>query len=228
MRVQKRDMVIFNYIYKFGALTAEQISSRFSMHIKVCQRRLRKLLKQGYLNFISLLSNSCGRSPYLFYLGERGASLLNVDVSKPRISSQLSHQQKNTDLIISIILSFRGTNIQCDVLPEHLIRTSQEEKTTIPDGAVCLRREGKNALFLVENCTGSEIISSQYNYDISTKLVKYTGMFAEDAIDYYRQYFNSQFSRFRLLFIANSPQRLSSISKIVLQHDSYGFSGCLR
>ena len=225
MRIQERDKKILEYIYTFQCLNSNQNAKLFfNKSLKLTQRRLRILCKAGYLQKVPIPSIKPGKSPYLYYLGNESASLLNVPVSKPRFTLQLTHQQKNTDIMIEIILSFKSANIQCEVLPEHLIRISKEENILIPDGSFVLIKKNKHALFFLENCSGTEIIKSpSLNKDIEAKIINYVEMFKNNNIQFYETYFGCSFNRFRMLFIANNAQRLSAISNIVKDNDSSGF-----
>lgn len=224
MLITDRDKVLLKTVTNFQCMTTLQISRCFGMNIKVCQRRLRILYKAGYLQKTLVPSIKPGKSPYLYYLGNESASLLNAPISKPRFTLQLTHQQKNTDIMIEIILSFKSANIQCEVLPEHIIRITNHNTEIIPDGAFMLTKDTKNALFLLENCSGTEIIKSPtLNQDIETKIIKYVELFKNDDIQFYENYFGCSFKRFRMLFISNNAQRLSSISNIVKDNDSNGF-----
>ncbi|MCK5707046.1 MAG: replication-relaxation family protein [Candidatus Aureabacteria bacterium] len=222
MRIQERDKEILEDICKFQCLTSYQIAKLYEMNLKVCQRRLRKLCKNDYLRKLPIPSIKSGRSPYLYYLGEKGASLLNISISKPRLTLQLSHQIKNTEIVIDIKCSFKNTNIQCDILPEHLIRKAQLE--LIPDCALKISKNNKNALFMLEICMGTEIAKSpSCHEDVDSKICRYTDFFDQNDMQCYENYFGCNFKRFRLLFIANSYQRLAGISRIISEHDSYGF-----
>lgn len=222
MRIQERDREILKDISMFQCLTSYQTARLYNMNLKVCQRRLRKLCKNDYLRKLPIPSIKSGRSPYLYYLGEKGASLFNISTSKPRLTLQLSHQIKNTDIIVDVKCSFKNTNIYCDILPEHLIRKEQLE--LIPDCALKISRNNKNALFLLEICQGTETAKSlSLNEDIESKICRYADFFEQNYMQFYENYFGCKFKRFRLLFIANSNQRLTSIKRIIAEHDSYGF-----
>ncbi|MEW6380480.1 MAG: hypothetical protein AB1611_12860 [bacterium] len=223
VRIQERDKLILKYIYKFQCLQISQVAKLADIRcIKICQRRIRKLIKSNYLAKIDI-PTTLGKSPYLLYLTERTGALFNVEVSKPRLTLTLSHQNKNSDLLIQIILSFRNSGIECEVLPEHLIR--QAENEIFPDGAFMLRKNNKSALFLMENCTGTMPLRSKNFYeDIELKIARYSEeLFKPNAIGFYEDYFQSTFNRFRLVYIVNSNQRLAAISKIVKQYDEHGF-----
>ena len=225
MFITDRDKVLLNTVSNFQCMTTLQISRYFGMNIKVCQRRLRILCKVGYLQKILIPSIKSGRSPYLYYLGHNGASLLNVTASKPRLTLQLSHQQKNTDVLINIFLRYKESpTIKMNYLTEHIIRSSNPENIIIPDGAFTLKREDKSALFLLENCVGTEIINSPtYNQDIESKFIRYTEKFTNNDIQFYSNYLSETFKRFRVLYITNTERRLDSISKIASKHDQHGF-----
>jgi hypothetical protein len=192
------------------------------MHIKICQRRLRALVKGDYLRKILIPTTESGRSPYLYYPGKSAEELFGIQGYKPRLTNQLSHQQKNTDLLIHLKKSADRAGIKCSLLPEHLIRISGQ--TLIPDGTLALTRESKSALFFLENCAGTEVIKSpNYNEDIENKLIRYAEIFQNNEIRFYCKFFEYNFQRFRLLYITNSGKRLDSISQIVKKHDSFGF-----
>ncbi len=227
MRLQERDKEIFSYLAKFHCLKAEHIALLFGMNIKNCQRRLRKLTAKGYFEFIQSPGISAGKSPYLFYLSETGCGVMNIEYRKPRLTLKLSHQQRNTDILVKIISEFKDSDFVCEIIPEHVLR--EEQPAIIPDGAVMIQRKSsdgvkKQALFLIENCEGTEIIQSKsFNQDIEKKLVSYVSFFSEGDTSLYDRLFGCAFKRFRLLYIASSEQKKNSISKIISNLDSDGF-----
>ncbi len=186
------------------------------MHLKVCQKRLRILVEADYLRSVNVPRVSGGRCQKLFYLGGRGASFLGVTPSKPRFTLQLSHQNKNTDLMVDIIVSFKSKgNIHCDVMPEHMIRKYSQK--IIPDGIFMLRKNSKSALFCLENDCGTEVIKSASNMwdDIENKLYRHWELFENDRVSLYEKYFSEKFNRFRVLFICNDVRRLDAISNLL-------------
>ena len=223
MRLTTRDMEIIKSVFNFGCLTTSQICLLLDWHIKICQRRLRLLHKEDYLRKILLPISGQGRSPYVHYIGQRAADQLNIEPTKPRVNYQLTHSMKNADLLIQVSISFKGSDITCQILPEHLIRTSGHTEL-IPDGVFMLKRQGKQALFIIENDSNTEIIKSPgFNEDIENKIIRYQELFRNNDTRFFENYFESEFNRFRLLFIVSNFQRLSSISKIIKEHDSDGF-----
>lgn len=225
MLITKRDIKIFELLYLFQCLQVNQIAKLFRMNLKNTQRRLRMLYASGYLQKRIVPSTSPGASFLIYYLGINGASLLCVPISTPRFTRQLSHQQKNTDIMIDIFLSFQeADDIKFRLLPEHIIRTANQHNGIIPDGSFSLMRDEKSALFLIENCSGTEIVRSPtYNEDIESKICRYVDIFENNTIEFYSNYFECKFNRFRLLYITNSEKRLETISKIVAEHDTHGF-----
>ncbi len=225
MVITKRDLKIFELLYLFQCLQVNQIAKFFGMNIKVCQRRLRKLHAAGYLQKRLAPSNTPGASPLLYYLGINAALLLGVSISKPRFTRQLTHQQFNSDIMVDIFLTFqKSTDLKFRLLPEHFIRTSNQHNGVIPDGSFDLAKDTKSALFFIENCSGTEIVRSPtYNEDIESKIIRYVEMFENNDIQFYSNYFEQSFNRFRLLYITNNERRLESISKIIRENDSHGF-----
>lgn len=222
MRLTERDTEILKAVHTFGFLTCLQIAVLFGMHLKVCQRRLRLLSKGGYLGRVPIPTVKAGRSPNLFYLGRQAEALLHVRSACPRLERKTSHAMKNADILIQVALSCRKQGLECGLLPEHTIRVAGLE--VIPDGAFMLKRDGRSALFLLENCAGTEIVRSPtYNQDIETKIIRYTEIFEKNEIGFYKDYFECGLRRFRLLYITNNSTRLRAISSVVLEHDIHGF-----
>lgn len=218
----KRDIKILKAVHDFGFLTCLQIATLLEMHLKICQRRLRVLVSSGYLKTVSIPTVTAGRSPNLFYLGRQAEALLDARSACPRLERKTSHAMKNADIMIDAALSCREQGVECTMLPEHMIRVSGLD--VIPDGAFMLTRRDKNALFLIENCAGTEIIRSPtFNQDIETKIIRYTEIFEKNDVGFYEDYFDTDLRRFRLLYITNNSRRLETISRIVLEHDIHGF-----
>ena len=204
----------------FGSLTTEQLARHSKLNLKICQRRCRILIKEGYLERTALLTH-VGQAPFLYYLGTKGVELSGIKFSKPRLDSRFSHSMKNSDILIDIMLAFDNTEIGCEILPEYQIRTLQY--SFIPDAAFCLERNSKSALFLVENCSGTETIRSVRSTNVESKLASYSTLFENNDIGPYNDYFQNKFQRFRLLYITNSHQRLNSINQLAGEYDKHGF-----
>ena len=222
MRLQEgRDMRIFNYLAIFGFLKADQIASLTKSNIKIIQRRLKMMFRNGFLNRISLPSFKLGSNAFLYFLGPRAESLLNIQASRPRLNNQTSHQLRNNDIMIKVICSARNAGIECAILPEHLIR--QAEQRLIPDGSFCLTRKNKSALFMLESDEGTEsMISPTFNDDIENKFLSYKAAFEENSIKFYEDYFGKKFNRFRLLYVVKNRRRIESIKKL-LEEKNYCF-----
>ena len=216
MILQKRDIEIMESIYKFQCLTSINLTTLFFGNIKVCQKRLRILVIADYLRSVNVPRVSGGRCLKLFYLGGRGASFLGVTPSKPRFTLQLSHQNKNTDLMVNIITSFKSKeDTQCQVMPEHMIRASGQR--LIPDGVFMVRKKNKTALFCMENDCGTEVVRSPTysSDDIENKCLRYLEQFETNSIKLYESQFAETFNRFRVLFVCNDVRRLDAISNLL-------------
>jgi len=222
MRLQERDIEIFDLIRRFHCLQVSQLVLLLDWHPKVCQRRIRKLIKEDYLRTVPMPTIKPGKPPYLIYLGAKGAELIGAVVEKPRLNRSLTHELKNNDLLINVLISFKESEIKCEVLPEHVLR--QKKLDVIPDGAFALQKESRKVLFILENCSGSEIISSpSLNEDIENKIIRHVEIFKNNNIGIYSNYFDHEFNRFRLLYVSNNYQRLSTISEVIEKHDELGF-----
>jgi hypothetical protein len=191
-------------------------STSFFLHLKVCQKRLRILVKADYLRSVNVPRVSGGRCQKLFYLGNQGASLLGVSLSKPRFTLQLSHQNKNSEHLVNVITSFKNKeDIQCEVMPEHMIRVYGER--IIPDGVFMLRKNDRTALFCIENDCGTEVIKSPTysSDDIENKCLRYLEQFESNNVKLYESYLTETFNRFRVLLICTNIRRLDTISNLL-------------
>ena len=225
MRITERDRELIRIIAEFSCMTSVQISKYFEMNIKVCQRRLRKLHKSGYLQKRLVPSTTPGASPLLYFLGQHGVALLGMPISRPRLNRHFTHMQQCTDIMLDIFLSFQKVgDIKFRLLPEHIIRSENQHNGTIPDGSFSLNKEDKSALFLIEYDAETEILKSPtHNEDIESKIIRHVEIFKNNSIQFYSNYYEHAFQRFRLLYLTNTEKRLNSISKIVAEHDKYGF-----
>ena len=66
-------------------------------------------------------------------------------------------------------------------------------------------------------------IRAGFNEDIEAKIAKHTELFRSNEINFFCEWFNYKFNRFRLLYITNSPSRMESISQVVKTYDKWGF-----
>jgi hypothetical protein len=215
MELTERDKSILKDIVKFGFMTTYQVSMLYEWHLKICQRRLRMFVKHGYLKSIPIPAARQGGLYKLFYPGKKSEEIFNIQSSKPRLNWKTTHAIKNIDILIQAVLVCKKINLECNLLPEHIMR--QSGQNIIPDGVFNLRRNGKSALFFIENDSGTEIIKSTSfnNEDLENKIIRYIELFEENKVAYYNQFFSQQFNRFRVLFITNDINRLLSISTLL-------------
>ena len=221
MRIQARDQQILESLHNFQCLTTEQINSLFFGNIKTAQRRLRKLVTMGLLNCRPIPTTK-GNSPNLFFIAKGGAILLGIKAVTPRIGWQLSHQMKNSSLLIRVISEFQNRPIDCSALPESIVRRAN--LTVIPDATFCLTKQDKSAMFFIENDSDTEIIRSKsYHSDLDQKVLSYVDMFVNNSLAFYTDHFQQTFNRFRVLFITNTEKRLEAASNLIKSHDEHGF-----
>jgi len=217
MRLTKRDVDIQKTIYEFQSMTVTKIGRLYGINEKTCQKILRRLCKAGYLRKMPIPSQSNGRSPNLFYLGTKGAELLGVSPSRPRLNYEHTHMQRNVSVYIDIILSFKSTEIDCSVFSEHLIRTQRQE--IIPDGVVMLSRDSKAILLMLECDYGTEILRSKSgnHSDLENKLHNYLNLYESNNLGFYENHYSHKFNRFRVLLICSDSNRLNSISHLLTE-----------
>jgi len=90
----------------------------------------------------------------------------------------------------------------------------------IPDGVFSIKSKGpeeKTLLFFLEADMGTETIAgtNQNPKDIRQKVLNYQELFRSGSYKRYEGVFNSKLNGFRLLFLVNSPARLTSLSRLV-------------
>ncbi len=220
MRLTERDLNILTSMFSFGFLTTAQIAELFGMHLKVCQRRLRVLVKKDYLRKVLIPTINQGGLHNLFYPGKQAEAFFDIQASRPRLNWKTSHAIKNIDVMIQIALTCKRLNLECNLLPENIIRRSGQD--VIPDGAFNLRKNGRSALFCLENDSGTEVLRSpSFNNDVENKILRYLELFEENNIGFYEQHFSQKFNRFRVLFIANNLNRLLGLSELLSEPECH-------
>ena len=215
MRLTKRNSEILETISKFQSMTGKKIARLYGLNEKNCQRILRLLCNSGFLSKMKVPSVIDGKPPSLFYLSNKGAELLGVKPSKPRLNYEHTHMQRNVDIIIDIILAIKETDIMCLVMSEHQIRTQGQE--VIPDGVMNLKRKKKSALFMIECDYGTEILKSTsgHHTDIENKLNSYLNLFENNCLAFYENHYSQKFNRFRTLFVCSDRNRMNAISHLL-------------
>ena len=225
MRFQEgRDSLIIKQVSSFGFMTCCQIATLFDMHIKICQRRLRKLCQGGYLVRRALPSGSLGASPYIYSLGRNAEYLLKSKASDPRVTLRTPHMLRNNDILISIKKTCDKAGLVCRLMPEHMIRQSPD--SLYPDGAFIV----KKALFLLEHDSGLETLKSLKGHsDITQKFLSYLAMFESNSTQQYSEFFSCEFLRFRLLILVPDMKRLNAFLDIIrnLPHNHFIFLAIL-
>ncbi len=224
MRLTSRDRSLFSSLALFGRLTTSQIARLLQMHLKVLQRRLRKLRQADYIRCIQLPNFGLGRGEYLWYLSGQGADFIGARFSKPRLTMHQTHQIDSNSLLIDVLKSFDDGEMACSALPEHFMR--QASLAAIPDGSFLISAGGNSALFLLENDSGSEILSSlSLHDDMELKVITYSRMFEENEVGFFQRHFckAGSLNRFRLLIVTTDARRLDAIARVAVEHDESGF-----
>jgi len=108
MELTERDKSILKDILKFGFMTTYQVSTLYEWHLKICQRRLRMLVKQGYLKSVPIPAARQGGLYKLFYPGKKSEEIFNIQSSKPRINFKITHAIRSTDIMIQLFLAYQA------------------------------------------------------------------------------------------------------------------------
>ena len=91
----------------------------------------------------------------------------------------------------------------------------------IPDAAFAIYDEIKNmtCMFFIEVDCGTETIASPKRTvtDVRQKVVNYQSYFLSGRFKRYKQIWTGEFEGYRLLFLTNTPNRLTSLCKLSLE-----------
>ena len=241
----KNDKEILTLIGEYQALTIKQLSILSRRSAQVVRRRIRSLTKEELITSkMHGYERDRGRPEDLFLLTKKGmAFLADEGIPSSHAPDKAKYPLPSNHLLL--VNWFRIHLLQIErSIPQLSVKylapnsysqagnksdsssasptNSKPKKNAefIPDGIFSITNmepEKKALLFFLEVDMGTETIVSQdwNSKDIRQKILNYQTLFQNGNYKRYESVFNSTFNGFRLLFLVNSPARLTSLCGLV-------------
>lgn len=238
-QVTERDRVLLRDVWLLRYVTALQVSRLHFGHLKVAQRRLRKLSALGLLSrFRAEPSASFGDQRWIYFLSRIGARTLGESDSDlpvllpartPTGLTYLAHHELLTEFRIWLregVNRARGS-FRCRFVPAYeevrsnghrkrrvAVRTTATSGNYIPDGVFSLeRRDGRAALFVLEVDRGTEPLRRERGTSIYGKLACFGAVY-DEGLEAYSHLFDRTYRGGRLLWIVPDRARLEALLHI--------------
>ena len=245
-QLTSRDISLLRDLARFRYITASQASRLHFGHLKLAQRRLRKLARMELLRRFQLGAPHALPDQRWFYaLSAHGAKLLQKTADGgnrggflvkrlPRNSGYLAHHEQLIDfwIWISEACFTNPSGFSCGFVPafEHTHdRTSLRRRiaidldhglgTYIPDAVLSLNRsDGVSALLLLEIDRGTEPLNRSSGSSVLLKLRSFAAAF-DQGFDPYKKLFGRDYTGARLLWIVPDTRRLDSVLELATCQD---------
>jgi len=240
-KITERDIRVVCSIYKYKYLSASQIQELHFPSETTRNRRLRRLIDEGYVEPFEILNipermfriTRDGGRLVASRLGVSVDDLLwNPSTKKPKDYYFMRHFVALNDIRIAVekatqdgAVSLRG------FIPEYYGKKKQSGKVSkyvrdvtfdvvdpqehiphTPDAVFCLEKNGRPALFFLEVDRGTETLSNPQKGVL--KMVRfYLGYLAEGGYKGYSEDFKTEepFTSFRALIVTSSAERLENM-----------------
>ena len=241
--ITKNDRELLASIGEHKALTVKQLSILSQRSSQVVRRRMRTLIEEELIiTEIHGYGRDRGRPVDLIFLTEKGASLLSKEgispgyfTDKAEIPLSIDHlllvnwfrihllqiEKSLPQIIVHYLTPNSPTRDNTSLSKTHSASNGPDRTTEfIPDGVFSITSKGiekKTLLFFLEVDMGTETLASmnRNRNDIREKVLRYQALFRSGNYKRYEGVFDSKFNGFRLLFLANSTARLSSLCRLV-------------
>jgi len=236
----ERDVEVILDIYKYRYLKAEQIKALHFPSIQTARRRLRALVRGGYVKYFTVP----GISEYIYHLDKKGAEVtaseLGVDLKDLRWSRKLKepkdyyfmrHFLKINDFRIILTSACRFSDIDLlGFIPDYYGEKTERGGTAkyirdfvldikdrsrvishTPDGVFALEKDGKSALFFLEIDRGTETLTNEEKGFLKS-ISFYLNYLVDEKYQRYQNDFKcGPFKAFRALVVTTSEERLNNM-----------------
>lgn len=241
-QVTDRDRAILRDVWLFRYLTAAQASRLHFGHLKLAQRRLRKLTSLDLMFRFRLPSAApFGDQRWIYALSRQGAREVARDQSlqpreilspshAPGALAYIAHHEALTDARIWIREACVASGVSCRFVPAYEeVRGNGHPRRRaalqvgasqyIPDGVFTLDNgRGRSALFLLEIDRGTEPLRRDTGSSVRTKLVLFREAF-DEGLAGYTTLFEYQFTGARLLWVVPDDRRQQAVLDLAAEED---------
>lgn len=237
-----RDLAILKDLWLLRYLTASQVSRLHVGHLKVAQRRLRKLAAlQLVTRFRLPLAGPLGDQRWFYCLSRHGArhvgtadgvgtDRLIVPFHTPRAPGYLGHHEVLTDTRIWIREACEARGLACRFIPAYeevrlhgrwrrRVAVQVGAALFIPDGVMAIDRPGgRSALFVLEIDQATEPLHRATGSSVQGKLALFRMAF-DEGLTSYTTLFTRTFRGARLLWVVPDERRQRSVLDLAAKED---------
>lgn len=239
-----RDFAVLRDLWLHRYLTSLQISRLHFGHLKLAQRRLRKLTEQGLLTRFRIpRSKGFGDQRWFYCLSRHGARLLSeahgirerilLPAHLPTTGGFLTHHEILCDFRIWLREACQSSpRLSCRFVPawEEVSEAGSRRRRVavqlpasgeqyIPDGVFSVERgEASAALFILEVDRSTEPLERANGSSIAAKLRNYRWVF-DDGFPTYADLFDREFGGARMLWVVPDARRAAAILGLACQED---------
>lgn len=203
--IQKRDIAICQFVWRFGAARQGQLQRLYFTSKTPAQRRLELLYDAGYLER-DLLLRAAGRNPTVYYLGRAGAELIRRELgieakwyqSSVRLRTDtLEHTLAVVEFWIQLVKACEQQGFEIEAITEREFRNpggadkvaiKGQGQRLIPDLCFCITHNDHKSLLFLELDRGTmsmrrfrDKLTSYLKYRLSDDFLKRFGHFLTPA-----------------------------------------------
>ena len=241
-RMVPRDLAILRDLWLFRYLTAAQVSRLHVGHLKIAQRRLRKLSTLKVVTRFRLPSaGPFGDQRWIYCLSRSGArhvaaaeglatTDLLVPFHAPRAPGYLAHHEALTDARIWIREACEARAFAYRFVPAYeevrqggvrhrRVALQVGAAQFIPDGVFAIDHpNGFSALFVLEIDRGTEPLHRAAGSSVKGKLVLFREAF-DEGLTAYAGLFEQAFKGARLLWVVPDEKRRDAVLDLATRED---------
>lgn len=242
-----RDLLVFEDLREFRYLSTAQVARLRFGNLKLAQRRMRSLVRQGHV--VRVPCGELARHGFrdaFFALPAGGASARGSatgdrapgTLSDPRRGFGIryaAHHRLLTDVRIWLreAAASSGGGLACRFVPPYAgarvdgqrsrliaVDLGPPDGVLLPDGVFELRAStGRAALFFLEVDRGTEPLRGRHPSSIRRKLEAYRRLYDGRSFDRFGNFFDYDYAGFRVLFVTPDDDRATRILEVALAVD---------
>lgn len=245
-QVTERDLVLLRDLWLFRYLSSAQVSRLHFGHMKVAQRRLRKLFGLALVTrFRQGPASTFGDRRWIYGISRAGARAISSGLGDgdepfmppsrcPSGFAYLDHHEMLSDFRIWLreACGDRRRDFSCRFVPAFeevrdkgrrrrriALDSAEGHGAYIPDGVFSLdHKDGRSALFVLEIDRGTEPLRRESGTSITQKLEAFSVAF-DEGLTRYGDLFDRTFRGGRLLWVVPDRPRLESILRLAEGND---------
>lgn len=238
------DLQFLRTLNEYRLLSSSQLSLLCFPSRQMTRRKLKDLLTKGLVRVISWVSEgSTGRPENVYGLSEQGRAAIGQKGAAVEVRSTFSGLSEDTGnvghqlLLNWVRLHLKGLVTARPELTVNFLSPAESieyriafpdnagRASLIPDGICSITdsQQGKSLLFFLEIDMGTESLSGSSPGTVRAKISNYEQIFRSKSYKKFEQLLNRSFRGFRVLFVANTHNRLTQLSRLAKSDKSADF-----